>query len=219
MIQCNTILEAAKHFEDKSAFLFDMDGLLFDTEQLFMEQLAVVMKEHGYTLTKEFYVKSLGLTGEALRNLMCNAYGEDYPFEELSAMSRKRVSIVAQTVGLRLKPHIRELLIWLQEQHKKCAVVSSTHAKYVQSYLEYAGIDRYFVEVIGGDMVKQSKPEPDIFLLGCEKTGVTPKEAVVLEDSENGVRSALRAGIATICVPDLKVPEASILNLVDIVVR
>ena len=162
MVYYKTILEAAKHFEEKKAFLFDMDGLIFDTEQLFMEQLAIVMKEHGYTLTKEFYIQSLGLTGETLKSLMCGAYGEEYPFAELSAESRRRVSIVAETVGLRVKPGIRQLLGWLCEHHKNCAVVSSTHAKYVRKYLEYAGIDSYFKEVIGGDMVERSKPEPDI---------------------------------------------------------
>ena len=110
------------------------------------------------------------------------------------------------------------MLGWLREHHKNCAVVSSTHAKYVRKYLEYAGIDSYFKEVIGGDMVERSKPEPDIFLLGCEKTGVTPKEAVVLEDSENGIRSASRAGIATICVPDLKYPGEQVLPLIDVIV-
>lgn len=218
MVYYKTILEAAKHFTEKRAFLFDMDGLIFDTEQLFMEQLAIVMKEHGYTLTKELYVQSLGLTGETLKNLMCGAYGEDYPFAELGAESRRRVSIVAETVGLRVKPGIRALLEWLREQHKNCAVVSSTHAEYVRKYLEYAGIDSYFMEVIGGDMVEKSKPEPDIFLLGCEKTGVTPDEAVVLEDSENGIRSASRAGIATICVPDLKFPGEQVLPLIDVIV-
>ena len=136
MVYYKTILEAAKHFEEKKAFLFDMDGLIFDTEQLFMEQLAIVMKEHGYTLTKEFYIQSLGLTGETLKSLMCGAYGEEYPFAELSAESRRRVSIVAETVGLRVKPGIRQLLGWLCEHHKNCAVVSSTHAKYVRKYLE-----------------------------------------------------------------------------------
>ena len=130
----------------------------------------------------------------------------------------QRVSIVAETVGLRVKPGIRQLLGWLCEHHKNCAVVSSTHAKYVRKYLEYAGIDSYFKEVIGGDMVERSKPEPDIFLLGCEKTGVTPEEAVVLEDSENGIRSASRAGIATICVPDLKYPGEQVLPLIDVIV-
>ena len=122
MVYYKTILEAAKHFEEKKAFLFDMDGLIFDTEQLFMEQLAIVMKEHGYTLTKEFYIQSLGLTGETLKSLMCGAYGEEYPFAELSTESRRRVSIVAETVGLRVKPGIRQLLGWLREHHKNCAV-------------------------------------------------------------------------------------------------
>ena len=124
MKEYNDLLEAAKTFESQKAFLFDMDGLIFDTEQIFMEQLAVVMKERGYTLTKDIYCKTLGMTGKALKDLMCGIYGEDYPFQETGHESRERVSVIAETVGLRVKPQIRELLAWLQMEGKKCAVVS-----------------------------------------------------------------------------------------------
>ena len=218
MVYYKTILEAAKHFEEKKAFLFDMDGLIFDTEQLFMEQLAIVMKEHGYTLTKEFYIQSLGLTGETLKSLMCGAYGEEYPFAELSAESRRRVSIVAETVGLRVKPGIRQLLGWLCEHHKNCAVVSSTHAKYVRKYLEYAGIDSYFKEVIGGDMVERSKPEPDIFLEAARRLGCAAKDCFVIEDSPNGLKAGRAAGCHVLFVPDLKYPGEQVLPLIDVIV-
>lgn len=213
------LLEAAGAFQDKKAFLFDMDGLLFDTEQLFMEQLAIVMKERGYTLTKEIYCRSLGMTGQALQDLMYGIYGDDYPFFETGAESRRRVTMVAETVGLRVKPQIRKLLAWLQEQGKPCAVVSSTESAHVGNYLRITGLSDYFSQIIGGEMVEKSKPEPDIFLLGCKRIGVMPAEAVVLEDSENGIRGAYRAGIATICIPDLKEPDESIYPQIDALVH
>lgn len=219
MKEFNDLIMAAKDFESRDAFLFDMDGLLFDTEQIFMEQLAIVMKERGYTLTREIYCKTLGMTGKALMQLMCDIYGEDYPFHETGHESRRRVSIIAETVGLRVKPQIRELLIWLQNQGKKCAVVSSTQSEYVKKYLDLAGLSEYFEQIVGGEMVEKSKPEPDIFLLGCERLGVMPKEAVVLEDSENGIRGAYRAGIATICIPDLKEPDVSVHAMIHALVR
>lgn len=212
------LLEAANVFREKEAFLFDMDGLIFDTEQLFMEQLAVVMKERGYELTKEIYCRSLGMTGQALKDLMCGIYGEDYPLSETGGESRKRVTMIAETVGLRVKPGIPQLLAWLREQGKRCAVVSSTESAHVKRYLELAGLSEYFDEVIGGEMVEKSKPEPDIFLLGCKCLGVKPTQSVVLEDSENGIRGAHSAGIATICIPDLKEPDESLYPQIDILV-
>ena len=97
MVYYKTILEAAKHFEEKKAFLFDMDGLIFDTEQLFMEQLAIVMKEHGYTWTKEFCIQSLGLTGETLKSLMCGAYGKSILLQNLAQRAAEgSVSLLRQ---------------------------------------------------------------------------------------------------------------------------
>lgn len=219
MNRYSDLLEAAKAVRTKEAFLFDMDGLLFDTEQLFMEQLAIVMKEQGYELTKEIYCRSLGMTGQALKDLMCGIYGEEYPFFEMGRESRKRVTMVAETVGLRVKPKIRQLLAWLKEQKKRCAVVSSTESTHVKRYLELAGLSEYFSAIIGGEMVEKSKPEPDIFLLGCERLGVKPSESVVLEDSENGIRAAYSAGIETICIPDLKEPDEALYPQIDILVH
>ena len=95
----------------------------------------------------------------------------------------------------------------------------STRSEYVRKYLDLAGLSEYFVEIIGGEMVEKSKPEPDIFLLGCERLGVTPEMAVVLEDSENGIRGASRAGIATICIPDLKEPDESVHSMITALVH
>lgn len=212
------LLEAAEQMKEARCFLFDMDGLIFDTERLFMEQLAVVMAERGYVLTREVYEKSLGMAGDALKELMCGIYGENYPFYEMGQESRRRVSVVAETVGLRVKPQIRELAEQLRQQGKLCAVASSTASEYVRKYLEQAGLAFYFSQVIGGEMVTHSKPEPEIFLMACQKCEVKPSEAVVLEDSENGIRAAYVAGIRSICIPDLKEPCDEVRNMIDIMV-
>lgn len=219
MKEYTDLILTAKEFPEAEAFIFDMDGLLFDTEQLFMEQLAIVMKEQGYILTREVYCKSLGLAGEQLKELMIAAYGERYPFEECGAESRRRVSMVADTVGLRIKPQITELLNWLKAHHIRCAVASSTESEHVEEYLKKSGIRSYFSTVIGGDMVERSKPNPEIFLLACEKLGVAPDASVVLEDSENGIYAAHRAGTAVVCVPDLKEPDKSVQSYIDVLVR
>ena len=185
----HNILDAAQSFESAWGFIFDMDGLIFDTERLFMEQLAVVMAERGYRLSREVYCKSLGLTGKSLEKLMLTEYGMDYPFAQLGRIAREHVDAIA-----------------------------ATRSDIVERYLEGAGIRKYFSVIVGGEMVERSKPEPDIFLKAAHLCGLKPEQAVVLEDSENGVRAAVAAGIPVICVPDLKMPEDEVRRMANIVV-
>jgi HAD superfamily hydrolase (TIGR01509 family) len=193
--------------------IFDMDGLIFDTERVFMEQLAVAMAEEGYRLNRKVYCKSLGMSGKNLEKLMLSEYGVDYPFYEMGKRARERVDMIAATVGLTVKPQIPELLDDLKKKGVVCAVASSTHSDTVARYLTDAGLREYFSVIVGGEMVKRSKPEPDIFLLACERCGFKTDQALVLEDSENGVRAAVAAGISVICVPDLKMPEPEICQM------
>lgn len=213
------LLQTIRHFEKKKAAIFDMDGLIFDTERLFMEQLAIAMKENGYELTREIYCETLGLAGEKLEQTMRSHYGAGYPFAEMGKAAEKRVRIVAETVGLTIKPQIIEVLQYLQEKEILCAVASSTKSDTARFYLQKTGILSYFQEVIGGEMVEKSKPEPDIFLLACNRLGQEPKQCVVLEDSENGVRAAAAAGCSVICVPDLKQPSKEAVLLADYLVK
>ncbi len=218
MKQYNNLLEAAKEFRNASCFIFDMDGLIFDSELIFMNQLAVAMAEKGYQLSRKIYEDSLGMTGAPLKKLMLSEYGEQYPFEEMGAKAREMVTVIADTVGLPVKPQIPALLEWLKEQGIVCAVASSSRSDAVKHYLKKAGLLSFFQEIIGGEMVEHSKPQPDIFLLACEKCQVLPEQSVVLEDSENGIRAAYAAGIPSICVPDLKWPCKEVEEMVNVMV-
>lgn len=185
-------------------FIFDMDGLIFDTERLFMRELGKVMKENGYILTEEVYITTLGMTGKTLVKRMQEVYGEDYPCREMGRKTRDRIQVIVRNDGMPVKKGIVNLLEFIKD--KKCCVASSTDAAYIREYLEIAGLDKYFDFVIGGNMVAKSKPEPDIFLKACETAGVLPEAAMVFEDSENGVRAAYGANIPVICIPDMKQP-------------
>ena len=212
------MLEAVKQFPEKSTFLFDMDGLIFDTERIFMEQLAIVMKEQGYTLTREIYAETLGLGGRPLENLMCSYFGKDYPFYEMGKKTARRVAMLSETLGLPQKPYVTETLEYLHQQKKKLAVASATKTEQVNLYLKNAGILSFFDAVIGGDLVSRSKPEPDLFLTALKELESSPESAVVLEDSENGVRAGKAAGCSVICIPDLKYPSEKIQELIDLIV-
>ncbi|MDE6852914.1 MAG: HAD family phosphatase [Lachnospiraceae bacterium] len=219
MKQYTSLLAALEDFQDKQCFLFDMDGLLFDSEQLFMEQLAAVMADRGYHLTREIYVRTLGMGGEPLRNYMQGIYGQSYPFEECGQEAGRRVLQIAEHVGLRIKPQIVEALEMLQRHHKQCAVASSTNSGHVRKYLEIANLMPYFSVIMGGDLVSAAKPNPEIFLTAAARCGMKPEDTVVLEDSENGIRAAHAAGMGTICVPDLVQPSAEIHPWIDALVR
>ena len=193
--------------------IFDMDGLIFDSERLFMRELKKVMKDYGYELTEEIYIRLLGLNSDLLKEEMLGIYGEDYPIAEISIKARENVTVCARNGDLTVKEGIRELLEFLENENIPCTVASSTGIRYVKEYLQIAGLDGYFSDITGGESVKRSKPEPDIFLKACEKFGVKPKDALVLEDSENGIRAAHAAGIRVVCIPDMKYPSREFLNM------
>ena len=182
--------------------IFDMDGLIFDSERLFSSELAKTMNGYGYTLTDENYIRTLGRSLDDARMLMKEMYGDDYPFDEISALTRERVSKMTPQI----KPGIIGLLDFFRGNDVKCCVASSTARRYVLKNLTDSGLNEYFSFVIGGEEVGRSKPEPDIFLAALKHDGdqISPAEALVLEDSESGVRAAINAGIPVICIPDMK---------------
>lgn len=184
--------------------IFDMDGLIFDSERLFMEHLGKVMSEHGYKLTREVYLNSLGMGPKSIEKYMKGIYGEEYPAYELGQQTRERMREQALG-GLPVKKGIAELLEYLSKNNVECVVASSSETKFVEKYIECAGLKKYFTYMIGGKQVKESKPNPDIFL---KALGDTEKSAaVVFEDSENGIRAAVNAQIEVICIPDMKQPS------------
>lgn len=189
--------------------IFDMDGLIFDSERLFMEKLGAAMAEKNYILTHEVYVESLGLNRKSVEENMKSVYGADYPFDELSKAARAEMRRAAKK-GIPVKKGIPELLEYLKKRGTECVVASSSETRFVRDYIEGAGLSGYFTELIGGETVSRSKPEPDIFL---KALGDTPKEnAVIFEDSENGVKAAINAEIGVICIPDMKCPAEEVLK-------
>ncbi|MCD8156588.1 MAG: HAD family phosphatase, partial [Clostridiales bacterium] len=168
--------------------IFDMDGLIFDTERLFMMKKNEILTEYGYPARQEDYVQTLGLSGSLLRDKLAELYGPDYPADEISAKTRAAVNTYMEENGPSVKPGVRKLLQWLVKRDIRCCVASSTRRSYAEKYLRLAGLEAYFSFAIGGEEVQRSKPEPDIFLLACERAGVRPGNALVLEDSENGIR-------------------------------
>ena len=187
--------------------IFDMDGLIFDSERAFMQVTREVIAGYGYDLTEEVYVRTLGLSGADTRKIMLEVFGEDVPYEEIAAEARRRMNAKADRESLPVKPGIPGLLCMLQESGIPACVASSSPRATVETYLSSAGLDRWFGFIITGDDIEHAKPDPDIFLRCCRHFGVSPGNALVLEDSENGILAAANGGIPVICIPDMKQPD------------
>lgn len=190
--------------------IFDMDGLIFDTERLFMVKKAVVMARYGYTQKKADYISMLGTSGRALNQMLHQIYGPDYPADRISAETRKLVAEAVARDGPPIKPGIPRLLRWLQNLQVPCCVATATPRAPALFYLEQSGLLPCFDFVVAGDQITHAKPDPEIFLTCCTQKSVSPETAMVLEDSENGILAAARAGIPVVGIPDLKIPEPAI---------
>ena len=185
------------------AVVFDMDGVIFDSERATMECWIELAGKYGIQNIEDTYYRCIGVTAKRTREIMLEAYGEDFPYDtyanEASGMYHERYD----GGRLPMKPGVPEILEFLKSNHKKIALASSTRRQTVVNQLRDAGILEYFDEVITGDMITRSKPDPEIFLLACERIGVEPSEAYAIEDSYNGIRSAFRGGLRPIMVPDI----------------
>lgn len=192
--------------ERMDAVVFDMDGVIFDSERLVIDCWQVVADRYRIPDIEAACRECLGINAALTRKLMKQRYGADFPYDaykkEMSALFHER----AAGGKLPQKEGVKELLEYLKKERVKIALASSTRSEVVLRELEEGGLLSYFDQVICGDMVGRSKPEPDIFLKACESLGVNPANAFAIEDSYNGIRSAYRAGMKPIMVPDLAAP-------------
>lgn len=192
------------------AVLFDMDGVIFDSEIKVIECWKDIAEKYGFGDIETPCYEALGTTREIAREIMLAHYGADFPYDaykdEMAALFHARYG----EGRLPKKKGVEELLQFLHMHNLKVALASSTRREVVTQELRDGGLLDYFDAVICGDMVARSKPEPDIFLKACEVLGVAPEHAVGIEDSYNGMRALAAAGITAIMVPDLKQPTDEI---------
>lgn len=190
------------------AVVFDMDGVLFDTEQLCMRSWIQVAGEWGLHDMEAVFRQCIGLNGNDTKNLVKSHFGQDFPYDEYHARTSEWFWRDVEENGLPVMAGVREILPYLQESGWKIALASSSRYEAVISHLKRAGIGEFFSVVVTGDMVEHSKPRPDIYILACERLSVEPGEAYAIEDSPNGIRSAHAAGMKPIMVPDQIQPDA-----------
>jgi len=185
------------------AVVFDMDGLMFDTERVAIFAWDYAGEKMGLGKAGYMVYKTLGVNVNASNQIWIEEFGDRYNEEELWKYTREFNSDFYAKNKVPVKMGLYVLLDYLKANDYKLAVASSTSKRGVERNLKSAGVLEYFDAIICGDMVEKSKPEPEIYLKACEALGVEPAEALALEDSRNGLLSAYRAGMKVIMVPDL----------------
>jgi beta-phosphoglucomutase-like phosphatase (HAD superfamily) len=187
-----------------TAVVFDMDGLLLDSERPTRDAWLHAATALGVPLTEAEYLSVVGLNHIDSHLRLLTLFGGDAALLA-SAGARADVAL-AGGPPFDAKPGARRLLNALREARIPCAVASSTHHAEVRRRLQRAGLLDHFSVVCGGDEVQRGKPAPDLYALALARLNVAPRTAVAFEDSGHGVQAALAAGLATVAIPDLKAP-------------
>lgn len=199
------------------AVVFDMDGVIFDSERATLNCWLELADRYGIENVKQAFYRCTGTTMTRTKEIMLETYGSDFPYDAYEQEVSKMYHEKYDGGRLPMKPGVRELLTYLKDKGKKIALASSTRRETVVRQLKDADILPFFDVVVCGDMVKRSKPAPDIFLKACEELSVQPERAFAIEDSYNGIRSASSGGLRALMVPDLLEPTDEMMELTETV--
>ena len=186
--------------------LFDMDGILFNTERCYLIAETDAARRTGVVGMDEAYFKKFcGMNSRMVTEIL----GQDYPNLDVPAfraLCQRLTYELIEREGLEPMPHVETTLQWLKANGYKASVASSTKTPRVQEFLDLSGFGVYFDAVVGGDQVEKGKPDPDIFVYAAGQLGLAPECCVAVEDSYNGIRSAHAAGCVSVMIPDMLPP-------------
>lgn len=195
------------------AVIFDMDGVILDSESISDITWHKALEEAGLKDDKDAVNKCRGTNLADTYAILKNLYGPEFPVEKFMNRSSELFHEIEFSTGIPLLPYAKEILEYLKPKYK-IALASSTKGETVKRQLTNTGVIQYFETLTTGDMVTHSKPDPEIYLLACKSLGLKPEECAAVEDSPNGIKSASAAGLKTIMVPDKIQPTEELLPLI-----
>lgn len=193
------------------AVIFDMDGVLLDSETVSWKTWEIAAQEYGLKDIKIANSKCMGTNKTDTYAILHSIYGKDFPAEQFLARTSELFYEIEKESGISLMPYAKESLEYLSKKYT-IALASSTRKEAVFRQMKNTGLFDFFKTITTGDMVIHSKPAPEIYLLALNSINVTEKEAVAIEDSPNGIKSAYNAGLRTIMIPDKIQPDDEIKN-------
>ena len=183
--------------------IFDFDGVIVDSEQVVRQGWQYAAQNMHLGDVDELFLQCVGTNHLYSEQVLQQQFGSQFSYEEFRNYSRAFFRQYTSERGLPVKKGVRELLTYLKEQRYGIGLASSSTLQYILNGLRQAELIDYFQVIVSGENLQRCKPEPDIYLMACEKMGVAPAEAYAIEDSYNGIRSASRAGMQPVMVPDV----------------
>ena len=200
--------------KDVKAVIFDMDGLLLDTEKLLVGFWVQAANEAGFPMTRENALSIRSLHRKFAVPYLQGLFGESFDYFKIRSRRMELMKEYLADHPLELKRGARELLEYLNKENMLTAVATATDYERTRDYLERVGIFNSFNKIVCAAMVAEGKPKPDIYIYAAEQLGLDTRECAALEDSPNGVRSAAAAGCVTVMVPDLTQPDEELSGLI-----
>lgn len=191
------------------AIIFDMDGVIFDTERVYLDIWCKVFEKYGYKMTKEIYTSVLGTGRENVKRVFIDNFGQDLPID---SMYKEKDELLVEAVdkGIPLKSGVYEILTYLKENKFKIALATSAVTYRALKQLKHAKIEKFFDAIVCRDDVIETKPNPEIFLKAAKRLNVQANECIVIEDSNAGIKAAHSANMTAFHVIDLKEPDNEI---------
>ena len=188
----------------------DMDGVILDTEKLYVRFWCEAANFFGYPMKKHHALSIRSMARVYAIKRLKEYFGDDFDYY---AVHDKRIELMDKYIeenGIEAKPGAEELLSYLKNYGYKVALATATAPERTKKYLQKLDLYKYFDEIVCASMVERGKPEPDIYLYAAKKLELAPCECLALEDSQNGIKSASAAGCKTVMVPDLDEPSEEI---------
>lgn len=195
--------------------IFDMDGLMIDTEKLYLKYWKQAAADFGYDMHDEHVFSIRSLARKYSIPILKGFFGDDFPTEEVRARRTELINSHIEKHGIEVKKGLFELLDYLKSNRIKSAVATATQRDRTLLYLRKINVTDYFDAVICGDMVTNGKPEPDIYLTASAQLGLSPNQCVAYEDSPNGIKSAFSAGCHAIMIPDMTPPDDEVIPMIS----
>lgn len=190
--------------------IFDMDGLIFDTERLAITSWRLAGTDLGIDIPVTVITETIGTNIQGTEAIFKKHLGSNLPFERLKTLRFDYTRKLLDQNGVPMKKGVYELLTLIESKSIPKALATSTERSKTEKMLRRADLLHRFDLLVCGDEITRSKPEPDIFLTAAERLHCDPRECMVLEDSERGITAASRAGMLPVLFPDLKMPVAEI---------
>ena len=189
------------------AVIFDMDGILIDTEKWLNVYWQQAAKEAGFEVTREDGLAIRSLAGKYAGPYLRGIFGESFDYEAIRERRKELMREHIARYGIEKKPGVDDILSYLAEKNMKRAVATATDPERTKQYLTQIGIYDKFDKIVSATTVENGKPQPDVYLYACEQIGEKPEDCIAVEDSPNGILSAYRAGLSVVMVPDLTEPD------------